>query len=302
MTRQAYSGFGPRFTPLAVLSAVGFLACASPSTTNNNTGGTTGSGTGGSNATGGTTGTGGTHTGGTTGTGGSGTGGSVSTGGTTGTGGTHTGGTTGTGGSATGGTTGTGGSATGGTTGTGGSATGGTTGTGGSATGGTTGTGGSAGSNGCANTNMSVINEDSSGYVCNNTWGIKGAWYCYSDGSDSGTSCKGTDGKGAGAIPWNASSSAMCLSGTMGTGAGSYAGIGFKVNSGPPGSTTTPGTWNASNIVGFAITLAPGASGKGSGGMILNLEYPTSTDLDSLDQGRTGHHGPRRTDHRHDHL
>ena len=66
----------------------------------------------------------------------------------------------------------------------------------------------------------------------------------------------------------------------MGTGSGSYAGIGFKVNSGPPGSTATPGTWNASSLVGFAITLAPGSSGKGSGGMILNLEYPTSTDLD----------------------
>jgi hypothetical protein len=131
------------------------------------------------------------------------------------------------------------------------------------------------------NTNTGVINEDSSGYVCNNTWGMKGAWYCYSDGSDSTTSCKGSDGKGQGAIPWNTSSSAMCLSGTMGTGTGSYAGIGFKVNSDPPGSTTTPGTWNASNLVGFAITLTSGASGKGTGGMILNIEYPTSTDLDS---------------------
>src|SRR5450631_185980 len=293
MTRQAYPGTGPRFSSLVVLSAFGFLACASPSTTNNNTGGTTG-GTGGANSTGGTTGTGGTHTGGTTGTGGSGTGG-AHTGGSTGTGGSvSTGGSTGTGGSvSTGGSTGTGGSATGGSTGTGGSATGGSTGTGGMAgkagTGGSTGTGGAAGGSGsCANTNMSVLNEDSSGYVCNNTWGIQGAWYCYSDGSDSGTSCKGSDGKGAGAIPWNTTSSAMCLSGTMGTGAGSYAGIGFKVNSGPPGSTATPGTWNASNIVGFAITLAPGASGKGSGGMILNLEYPTSTDLDSSTKDAPG--------------
>jgi len=121
---------------------------------------------------------------------------------------------------------------------------------------------------------------DVSGYVCNNTWGIKGAWYCYSDGADSTISCKGSDGKGAGAIPWNAGQSAMCLSGTMGTGASSYAGIGFKVNSGPPGDTAAPGTWNASQLVGFAITLGPGAGGKGSGGMILNLEYPTSTDLD----------------------
>jgi hypothetical protein len=277
MTRQAYPGPGPRFTPLAVLSAFGLLACASPSTTNNNTGGTTGGGTGGAHATGGTTGTGGTHTGGTTGTG---TGGTQATGGTTGTGGSGSGGSTGTGGKA----------GTGGSTGTGGKAgTGGSTGTGGSSTGGSTGTGGSAGgSSGCANTNMSVINEDSSGYVCNNTWGIQGAWYCYSDGSDSGNSCKGSDGKGTGAIPWNASSSEMCLSGTMGTGSGSYAGIGFKVNSGPPGTTATPGTWNASNIVGFAITLAPGASGKGSGGMILNLEYPTSTDLDSQTKDAPG--------------
>jgi hypothetical protein len=74
----------------------------------------------------------------------------------------------------------------------------------------------------------------------------------------------------------------------MGTGTGSYAGIGFKVNSGPPGSTATPGTWNASKIVGFAITLESGASGKGSGGMILNLEYPTSTDLDSQTKDAPG--------------
>jgi len=164
----------------------------------------------------------------------------------------------------------------------GGSKTGGTTGTGG------TGTGGSTGTGGCVNTNTGVINEDSSGYVCNNTWGMKGAWYCYSDGSDSTTSCKGSDGKGQGAIPWNASSSAMCLSGTMGTGTGSYAGIGFKVNSDPPGSTTPFGTWNASNLVGFAITLVSGASGKGSGGMVLNIEYPTSTDQDTQTKDAPG--------------
>ena len=149
--------------------------------------------------------------------------------------------------------------------------------TGGTATsGGTTAGGGS----GCTNTDTSKINLDASGFVCNNTLGIKGAWYCYSDGSDSTTSCKGSDGKGAGAIPWNSSSTAMCLSGTMGTGSSSYAGIGFKLNSDPPGSTTTPGSWNASSIVGFAITLTSGASGKGTGGMVLNIEYPTTTDLD----------------------
>jgi hypothetical protein len=138
-----------------------------------------------------------------------------------------------------------------------------------------------AAAGGCANTDMNVLNEDASGYVCNNTWGIKGAWYCYSDGADSTISCKGSDGKGKGAVPWNRRSSAMCLSGTMGTGSGSYAGIGFKVNSGPPGDTATPGTWNASSLVGFAITWRPDASGKGSGGMILNLEFPTTTDMDS---------------------
>jgi hypothetical protein len=142
MTWQAYPGSGPRFTSLAVLSAFSLLACASPSTNDNNTGGTTG----GAHATGGTTGTGtgtgGTHTGGTTGGG---------TGGTTsgGTGGSYTGGTTGT----TGGTTGGG---TGGTTGggTGGSHTGGTTGTTGGATG--SGTGGTAAPSGSGGSVMTT--------------------------------------------------------------------------------------------------------------------------------------------------
>ena len=120
------------------------------------------------------------------------------------------------------------------------------------------------------------------GYVCNNTWGIKGAWYCYSDGSDTSTSCKGTDGKGAGAVPWNAAATAMCLSGTMGAGTTSkYVGMGFKVNSGPPGSGPAFGTWDASRIVGFAVTLAPGPSMKGSGGGVLNVQFPTPTNMDA---------------------
>ncbi|HET9954639.1 MAG TPA: hypothetical protein VFQ61_09045, partial [Polyangiaceae bacterium] len=132
----------------------------------------------------------------------------------------------------------------------------------------------------CSNTDMSKINLDASGYVCNNSLGIKGAWYCYSDGSDTGTSCKGSDGKGTGAIPWNSTANAMCMSGTMGTGDGKYAGIGFKLNSGPPGDMTAAGTWDGSKLVGFAVTLTSGPSGKGSGGMVLNLEYPTSNNLD----------------------
>ena len=218
---------------------------------------------------------GGAHTGGSPATGGkSSAGGSsgVNTGGSPALGGTSTNGGDATGGKSS--TVGAGGANTGGTSTNGGANAGGNS----ASTGGLTSAGGGTG---CSNTDASAINLDASGYVCGNSLGIKGAWYCYSDGSDTSTSCKGTDGKGAGAVPWNASSSAMCLSGTMGTGSSAYAGIGFKVNSGPPGDTTTPGTWNASNIVGFAITLASGASGKGTGGMILNIEYPTSTDLDS---------------------
>jgi hypothetical protein len=68
----------------------------------------------------------------------------------------------------------------------------------------------------------------------------------------------------------------MCLSGTIA--AGGYAGLGLKVNSGPPGSTGFK-SWNASSLVGFAVTFVPGPSGKGSNGMILNVEYPTTADL-----------------------
>jgi hypothetical protein len=213
-------------------------------------------------------------------TGGTATGGSLN-------GGSLNGGSAGASGNATAGrstTTGgaAGGSATGGIS-NGGAATGGIS-NGGAAIGGAGGgsaTGGSGGSvDGCSNTDTSKINLDASGFVCNNTLGIKGAWYCYSDGSDSGTSCKGSDGKGTGAIPWNATSSAMCMSGTMGTGDGKYAGIGFKLNSGPPGDMAAAGSWDGSKLVGFAVTLTSGASGKGSGGMVLNLEYPTSNNLD----------------------
>ncbi|HVY36868.1 MAG TPA: hypothetical protein VHM31_03005 [Polyangia bacterium] len=286
MTRQAYAGTRPRIAYLAVLSAAGLLACASPASNNTGTGGSSatggnGSGNGGSNARGGSTGSGGSNNTGSGGSNNTGSGGSNNTG--TGGSNTGTGGsvTTGTGGSN---TTGTGGTHTGGTTGSGGSNT---TGAGGSATGGAAGSG-PGGSSGCSNSDMNTINEDASGYVCNNKWGIQGAWYCYSDGSDSGNSCKGSDGKGTGAIPWNSSSNAMCLSGTMGTGSGKYAGIGFKVNSGKPGSTAAPGTWDASKIVGFAITLTSGASSKGSGGMVLNLEYPTSSNLDPQTQDAPG--------------
>jgi hypothetical protein len=283
---------------VGILGSIAIAACSAGggdgSSSNGGSSGTSTVGNGGtnSNGLGGSSGTNTTGNGGSSnGNGGSGVGNGgsgVGTGGSVGNGGsTGSGGSTGTGGSVTGagGTTGSGGTATGagGTLGTGGTTPPRDGGAGGTVT---TGAGGDASaprpdaaSGSCANTNMGVINEDASGYVCNNTWGIKGAWYCYSDGSDSTNSCKGSDGKGTGAIPWNVSSSAMCLSGTMGTGTGAFAGIGFKVNSGLPGSTAAPGTFNASNLVGFAITLMSGSSGRGTGGMILNVEYPTTTDL-----------------------
>jgi hypothetical protein len=282
MTWQAYGSTRPRFFWLAALSAVGLCACASGSSTvDNNIGGSTGSGNGGSS---------GAHIGGSSGNGIGGSGGSN--------GGTSGGSLGGTSGGSLGGTPGglggtTGGGA-GGSNATGGRPGGSTGGTSGGGTGGTTGggTGGIAG--GCANTSTGVINEDASGYVCNNTWGIKGAWYCYSDGSDSTNSCKGSDGKGTGAIPWNATAGAMCLSGTMGavipnSGApAKFAGLGFKVNSGPPGSTAAPGTYNASSLVGFAITIVSGASGIGTNGMVLNVEYPTPTDIDTNSKDAPG--------------
>jgi hypothetical protein len=229
--------------------------------TGGNNGNPQGGGSGFGNITGGTpnggSATGGSLNGGSGGAGGNGTAGRSTTGGAGG-------------GSATGGIS-NGGAATGGAG--GGSATGGA--------GGGSATGGSGGSvDGCSNTDTSKINLDASGFVCNNSLGIKGAWYCYSDGSDTGTSCKGSDGKGTGAIPWNATSSAMCMSGKMGTGSGKYAGIGFKLNSGPPGDMAAAGSWDGSKLVGFAVTLTSGASGKGSGGMVLNLEYPTTANLD----------------------
>jgi hypothetical protein len=68
----------------------------------------------------------------------------------------------------------------------------------------------------------------------------------------------------------------MCLTGTIA--AGGTALLGFKVNSGPPGSTGF-NAWDASKIVGFAITFASGSSGKGSGGSVLYIEYPTTKNV-----------------------
>ncbi len=269
MTRQAYVSPRSGLFSLVALSAAGLLACASPSSGNGGSGGS-GSGQGGSNNSGGSTGHGGsTGSGGSnnTGSGGSnntGSGGSNNTGSggsvTSGAGGSHTGGSTGSGGSN---NTGNGGSNP--------TGAGGSTGSGGGGGAKTTGSGGSAGGNsGCSNSDQSTINEDASGYICGNQWGIKGAWYCYT--SDTSNACNKT-----GAIPWNSSSNGMCLSGTLASGGTAL--LGFKVNSGPPGDSATPGSWDASKIVGFAITLASGSSGKGSGGSVVYIEYPTTKNV-----------------------
>jgi hypothetical protein len=239
---------------------------------NNSSGGSNGSGgsssSGGSNGSGGSVSSGGSNGSGGAKGGSNGSGGSTSSGGNSGSGGsTSSGGNSGSGGStSSGGTNGSGGStSSGGTNGTGG-AKGGSSGTGGAATGGAA--GGAAGN--CSNTDQSTINIDASGYICGNQWGIKGAWYCYS--SDSSNACNKT-----GAIPYTSASNGMCLSGTLANSGTAL--LGFKVNSGPPGGGDTPGSWNASSIVGFAITMTSGASGKGSGGSVVYIEYPTTKNV-----------------------
>ena len=296
--RINHSSSAPRPTPfslapralLATSLAFALVACSSSS----NGGGTGGAGSGGKSSAGGSSGS--TAKGGSGGTGfggnnagGSGSGGSSAKGGSggsnsAGSGGNGNGGNSagssgnssgGAGGGSSGSTAkgGSGGSsnggAGGGSAGAAGSGSGGSSPAGGSGSGGSTGGGGSgsAGTSGaCTNTDTSVINIDSSGYVCGNSLGIKGAWYCYT--SDTSNACNKT-----GAIPWNSTSKGMCLTGSIDK--NGTAVIGFKVNSGPPGSTGF-NAWDASKIVGFAITFESGSSGKGSGGSVLYIEYPST--------------------------
>jgi hypothetical protein len=171
------------------------------------------------------------------------------------------------------------------TTGTTGDATTGTTGTTGGVTTGTTGSVDSGiqdasvdrtmtadAAPACTNTNMASINIDSSGWACNNQWGIQGAWYCYQDPSIPviAGGCAGT-----GVIPFNATSNAMCISGVTSNAAASTtvygAGIGLVLNQPEHGSDAGKDAFNATakNIVGFAITI----SGD-SGGSVLNINLP----------------------------
>ena len=119
----------------------------------------------------------------------------------------------------------------------------------------------------CTNTDMSKINIDSSGWVCDNKWGIQGAWYCYADSTVTGSSCGPT-----GYIPYNSTSNAMCISGTTSTSQTAYTGAAIGLVLGQPShGSTVKNAFNApaENVVGFAITV----SGS-TGGSVLNINFP----------------------------
>ncbi len=123
----------------------------------------------------------------------------------------------------------------------------------------------------CTNTDMTSINIDSSGWACNNQWDIQGAWYCYVGG---GTS----DCTGEGDVPFKASSSAMCMSGTTGSPPSATAyGAGIGLNLGQAAHDAGKGVFNANSanghkVVGFAITI----SGD-TGGSVLRVNFPSPT-------------------------
>ena len=124
----------------------------------------------------------------------------------------------------------------------------------------------------CTNTDMTKINIDSSGFACNNMWGITGAWYCFADTSGKSSCPGGTAGTGV--IPVNMTGDSMCLSGTTASSmpsATAYgAAIGMELNHvNPDAGPKSPYNAKSKNIIGFAITI----SGD-SGGSILNINFP----------------------------
>jgi hypothetical protein len=139
-----------------------------------------------------------------------------------------------------------------------------------------TGGGGDAGGDGgfvCTNTDMTKLNIDSSGWVCNNKYNIQGAWYCYADKAGTST-CTGE-----GDIPFDSTKSAMCISGTTAASTDAStafgAGIGLVLNQ-PMHGNDAKNAFNATaaNIVGFAITI----SGT-TGGSALNVNFPQQPQL-----------------------
>jgi hypothetical protein len=274
---RAWAQLAFRSASVAGLAAALISACASNggSSAGNNTEGSSESGTGntgGNNSGSGNTGNGSNNTGSgsnNTGTGSNNTGSGSNN---TGTGGSNTSGS-GTSGTSTGGTSSSSTGASGSTS---------TGGSGASSSSGTSSGSGStdAGADGsaCTNTDMGTINIDSSGFACNNQWGIEGAWYCYKDSS--GTSDCGPTGY----IPYKASSNAMCMSGTTSTApasATSYgAGIGLVLSAIGRGIDAGKAQFNATakNIVGFAVTV----SGT-TGGAVLNIGFPPPMETQTLE-------------------
>ena len=123
----------------------------------------------------------------------------------------------------------------------------------------------------CSNTDDTIVTIDATGaiYPQCNTWNIQGAWYCYADGV-------GTSSCVAGGVPYVASESAMCLSGTTATGASATAygaGMGFGLNS-TLGATSVKSPIADQAIIGFEITLSGGT--YGSGGSVLNVNMTTA--------------------------
>jgi hypothetical protein len=195
------------------------------------------------------------------------------------------GGSVGTGGSGgTGGSPGTGGTSSG-SGGTANPGTGGNAGTGGVMPPRDGGTGGSIGGpdagGGCRNTDMTQVNLDSTGRVCNNQWGIQGAWYCYTAPGTTVTTASGAPActpNVSGIIPFNSTSNAMCISGTSAggnTGADFGAALGFELNNLVPDPTRKQ-AFNATmkNVVGFAITVT-----GTTGGSALNINFPQLPQL-----------------------
>jgi hypothetical protein len=125
-----------------------------------------------------------------------------------------------------------------------------------------------AGPGPCTNTDPTQINIDSSGWACGNNYGIQGAWYCYTDGMGT-SSCQGT-----GYVPYSASSSAMCISGSTSSPPSSTiygAGVGLVLNQAEHDVGKSPYNASSKNVVGFAVTIA-----GDSGGSVLNINFPTS--------------------------
>jgi hypothetical protein len=120
----------------------------------------------------------------------------------------------------------------------------------------------------CSNSDNTVVTIDRTGLIypeCN-VWGIQGAWYCYAD-------TFGTSNCTMGAVPYSASSSGMCISGTTASGTTAYgAGLGFGLNS-TTGATPVKSPIADKSIIGFEITLTGGT--HGSGGSVINVNMTT---------------------------